>query len=356
MKLVTYERNGRQQPGVLSKNDSLIIDLAAEAHRFRGEIPSFLTSVQAIVEEGARALDELHILRDRAACDAISLDDVTLLAPLPRPVQVRDFLCFEKHLIQGFNHARSLRASKAADPVREMERMEREGILRVPDAWYELPLYYRANPANVCGNNVEVTWPYYSSFMDFEFEFACVIGRSGKNISVEDAPSHIFGFMIFNDLSARDEQVRVMPGQLGPGKGKDFDNSMPMGPYLVTADEISDPYNLTMSARLNGDIFVEGSTSEMNWRFEDCIAYASQAETLHPGEIFCSGTVGGGCALEVGRTLAVGDTIELEIEGLGVLRTRFACDPHSDARERLKLSPRNVERQMDQCLMEEYLP
>ena len=113
-----------------------------------------------------------------------------------------------------------------------------------------------------------------------------------------------------------------MAGQLGPGKGKDFDNANAMGPCLVTADEIGDPYRLEMVVRVNGEERGRGNSRDMRWKFEDCIAHASRSETLHPGEFFGSGTVGNGCGLESLRFLQHGDTVELEVEGIGVLRNR----------------------------------
>ena len=128
-----------------------------------------------------------------------------------------------------------------------MRELEAKGILVVPQAWYERPLFYHPNRLNVIGTDEDVRWPAYSQLMDFELEFGCYIGKPGHDIPKEKAREHIFGYTIFNDFSARDEQVKEMPGQLGPGKGKDFDGSNAMGPCLVTADEI-DPYNLTMVA------------------------------------------------------------------------------------------------------------
>lgn len=113
-----------------------------------------------------------------------------------------------------------------------------------------------------------------------------------------------------------------MEGMLGPAKGKDFDNDNAMGPCIVTADEIGDPYDLTMTARVNGEEWSRGHTGAMHWKFEDTIAFASKSETLHPGEVFGSGTVGNGCGLELMRFLDDGDTVELEIEKIGVLRNQ----------------------------------
>ncbi len=113
-----------------------------------------------------------------------------------------------------------------------------------------------------------------------------------------------------------------MPGQLGPGKGKDFDNANAMGPCLVTADEIPDPYALAMQVRVNGEVWGTGRSRDMRWTFEDCIAHVSRSETLHPGEFFGSGTMGDGCGLEHMRFLSPGDVVELEVEKIGVLRSR----------------------------------
>lgn len=342
MKLATFIKEGQAAPGVVADDGGTLIDIVAAALAQTGSAPNHLGSIQAIVEAGDTALTEIReIVRQAGAEHRFALADVRLLAPIPRPVQVRDFLAFEKHMIQAYDGIRRLRASLADDPPAYMEMMERKGILRVPDAWYENPLYYRVNPANVCGTDTDVRWPAYSDKMDFEFEFACVIGKGGKDISVTDARDHIFGYMIFNDLSARDEQARAMPGQMGPGKGKDFDNSKPMGPFLVTADEIGDPYALAMTARLNDEVFVTASTSEMNWRFEELIAYISQSETLEPGEIFGSGTVGDGCTIETGHVIVDGDVIELEMENIGVLRTRFVATTSEGVR-RVSVMPHNV--------------
>ena len=162
-----------------------------------------------------------------------------------------------------------------------------------------------------------------SAPIDYELELACVIGAGGRDISREDAASHIFGFTIFNDASARDAQMAEMAGQVGPAKGKDFDTGNVFGPWIVTREELGDPYSLEMVARVNGEEWSRGSSASMHHRFEDLIAFVSRAETLHPGEILGSGTVGSGCGLEQGRFLSSGDVVELEIEGIGTLRNRF---------------------------------
>jgi len=148
-----------------------------------------------------------------------------------------------------------------------------------------------------------------------------VIGRRGKDIPVEEAHRYIAGFTIFNDFSARDQQMREAPIGMGPSKGKDFDTGNAIGPYLVTPDEL-DVTNLRMVARVNGEVWSEGSSRGMHFSFAQLIAHVSQSETIYPGELWGSGTVTNGCGLELGRSLQPGDVVELEVEGIGILRNR----------------------------------
>ncbi|MCL4797937.1 MAG: fumarylacetoacetate hydrolase family protein [Burkholderiales bacterium] len=327
MRLVTFVRRRGARPlaGALVDGDALIVDLqAAHRARHRRSAPQ-LASVLAIAEGGAPALDlarELVADAARAPAALVPAKRVRLLAPIPDPPQMRDFLCFEKHLVQAFQAARKLRARSAPDPEQALRDMEARGILAVPQTWYERPIFYHPSRFAVCGPEAEVPWPSYSKVLDFELEFGCYIGRPGKDIAREAARGHVFGYTIFNDFSARDEQTLEMPGQLGPGKGKDFDNANAMGPCLVTADEIHDPYALAMAVRVNGEEWGRGTSADMRWKFEDCIAHVSRSETLRTGEFFGSGTVGDGCGLEHMRFLAPGDVVELEVERIGVLRNR----------------------------------
>ncbi|MGH8669700.1 MAG: fumarylacetoacetate hydrolase family protein [Burkholderiales bacterium] len=292
MKLVTFRIGSR--PAVAGALvDATVVDLRID-------------SVLSIVADGQNGLDRAaEALKRRHAVHPLA--EVALLAPIPQPPQMRDFLCFEKHLVQAFEAVAKLRGT---DP-------------RVPKVWYERPLFYHPNRFNVCGTGADVPWPAFSERMDFELEFGCWIGKPGKDIPKQRAREHIFGYSIFNDFSARDEQTKEMAGQLGPGKGKDFDNSNVLGPCLVTADELKDPYSLEMKVRVNGDEWGRGNSRDMHWKFEDCIAHASRSETLHAGEFFGSGTVGNGCGLEHMRFLKPGDVVELEVEGIGVLKNRI---------------------------------
>ena len=321
MKLVTYNAGNGARAGAFVENDTKVVDLQAAYEARHGKPTPQLASVLALVE--ADALDRAaETVKTAAGSVVLSRSSVRLMAPIPQPPQMRDFLCFEKHLLQAFKAARTVRAGATPDPEAAMREMEAKGILAVPQVWYERPISYHPNRLNVIGNDDEVVWPAYSKLMDFELEFGAYIGKRGKDIPKERAREHIFGYTIFNDFSARDEQTLEMPGQLGPGKGKDFDGGNAMGPCLVTADEIGDPYRLTMVVRVNGEEWGRGNSGEMKWRFEDCIAHVSRSETLYPGEFMGSGTVGNGCGLEHLRFLKSGDVVELEVEKIGVLRNR----------------------------------
>jgi 2-keto-4-pentenoate hydratase/2-oxohepta-3-ene-1,7-dioic acid hydratase in catechol pathway len=262
----------------------------------------------ALIEAGAPGLElAAELTRDAPPETQYALGDVRLLTPLPNPPQIRDFLCFEEHLHNSFGQAARMAG-------REPE---------IPAVWYQQPIYYKGNRFSVNGPDSDVVWPDYSQVMDYELELACVIGIGGRDITREQAAAHIFGFTIFNDASARDVQDVEMAGRLGPAKGKDFDTGNVLGPWIVTSDELRDPYALEMTARVNGEEWSRGSSASMYHRFEDLIAFVSRSETLHPGEILGSGTVGSGCGLEQGRFLNDGDVVELEIQGIGVLRNRF---------------------------------
>jgi 2-keto-4-pentenoate hydratase/2-oxohepta-3-ene-1,7-dioic acid hydratase in catechol pathway len=326
MRLVTFRvGRGAARAGALVEEGARVLDLQA-AHRARyGKSSRLLASVLSIIEGGEAALDLANALAKnlrRMKSALIARDEVGLMAPVPEPPQMRDFLCFEKHLIQGFDQIRHIRASQTPDPAAAMKEFEAKGLFTVPKVWYERPIFYHPSRFCVIGTEEEVHWPAYSKTIDYELEFGCYIGRAGRDITKDNAREHIFGYTIFNDFSARDEQTIDMGGQLGPGKGKDFDGGNAMGPCLVTADELTDPYKLEMVVRVNGEERGRGNTRDMHWKFEDCIAHASRSETLHPGEFFGSGTVGDGCGLEHMRFMEKGDVVELEVEGIGILRNR----------------------------------
>jgi 2-keto-4-pentenoate hydratase/2-oxohepta-3-ene-1,7-dioic acid hydratase in catechol pathway len=304
MKLITFDlSDGSRHIGALMPDEQQLVDFTASSRE-----PAF-RDMLALIDGGVAALDQARALLARAAVTR-DLRDVKLAAPLPEPRQMRDFLCFEKHLRQARAHNYLFGMAGERDPAK----------VEIPKVWYEEPIYYKCNRFSVIGSGADIVKPAYCKMLDYELEFAVITGRGGKNIRREDARSHIFGYLIFNDVSARDQQRREMAGSLGPTKGKDFDTGNVLGPWLVTADEIADPYNLTMMARVNGEEWSRGNSGQMHHRFEDILAHVSRDETLRAGEFFGSGTVGGGCGLEQGRFLQDGDVVELEISGLGTLK------------------------------------
>jgi 2-keto-4-pentenoate hydratase/2-oxohepta-3-ene-1,7-dioic acid hydratase in catechol pathway len=318
MKLVTFRGDdGADRLGAWIEDGTAIVDLQAA----RAE-PAF-ASMLALIEAGDDALDAAKaIVAAPPAGSVIDRAAVTLRTPLPAPPQIRDCLCFEEHLIQAYTVLRKNRAAAEPDPEAALAEFEKKGLFQIPEVWYRQPIYYKANRLAVIGDGEDVIWPDYADVLDYELEFGFFIGKGGKNIPKERAREHFFGYSIFNDISARDAQMIEMPGGLGPGKGKDFDTGNVIGPCIVTADEL-DPYDCTMVARINGEEWSRGHSGTIHWTFEDLIAHVSRSETLHPGEFFGSGTVGGGCGLELEKYLSDGDVIELEVEGIGVLRNRI---------------------------------
>lgn len=285
-----------------------------------------LSSMLSLIEAGSAAWGRAKELIRNPGTEAVyDAGTYTLLAPMPCPPQIRDFMCFEKHVIQAFGAAFRMRATRAATAEERDALIAQAEAFRPPPVWYERPLYYKANRFSISGPGDTIAWPAYSRIMDYECELACIVGRVGVDIPRDRALAHVFGFTIFNDFSARDAQGAEMPGGLGPAKGKDFDGANAFGPCVVTADEIPDPYSLPMIVRVNGDERSRGNTRDMHWKFEDVIAYVSQGETLRPGEILASGTVGDGCGLEQLRFLEDGDEVELEIPPIGRLTNRVLC-------------------------------
>lgn len=259
----------------------------------------------AFLERGERAIEAAReavsfVERDggergpSGARVVFDLAEVTLMSPLPRPNSLRDCMAFEEHVTNTMGED-------------------------VPDVWYEQPIYYKGNPDSIRGTGETVVWPDSSDLMDFELELAAVIGREGRDITVEEADSHIAGYTIFNDFSARDVQGREMEGNLGPAKGKDFANAL--GPYLVTPDSF-DVESAAMTAEVDGETWSDGTPGAMEHSFAEIVAHVSRDEILRPGDVIGSGTVGEGCGLELGRFLDDGDCVALSVEGIGTLENR----------------------------------
>lgn len=240
-----------------------------------------------------------------------TVDEVRFLSPVPRPPTVRDFYAFEQHV-------RTARA--------------RRGLDMDPD-WYELPVFYFSNPYAVNGPGDDVAVPPGSSELDYELEVAAVVGRGGADLEPDEAESHIAGFCVMNDWSARDLQRREMKLSMGPVKGKDFATTL--GPVLVTPDELApfrsgQAYELAMTASVNGKEYTRASLADIHWSFGQMLAYASRGTEVRPGDVIGSGTCGTGCILELSLVhgaeaypwVKPGDEVELAVEHLGVLRNR----------------------------------
>ncbi|MCY4644926.1 MAG: fumarylacetoacetate hydrolase family protein [Bacteriovoracales bacterium] len=227
------------------------------------------------------------------------LEDSKLGPPLDVITTYRDFYAHEKHVAKGFE-------------------LRKEPI---PKYWYEIPAYYKGSPHGFIGHEDEILWPSYSRILDYELELAAIVGRDGFNLSAKKACDHLFGFTILNDISARDMQKKEMAVRLGPAKAKDFCSVI--GPVIATIDEFkTDRPDLTMVARINGEEWSKGQSGDAHYGFSEMMAHVSRDEWLLAGDLLGSGTVGTGCGLELSRWIQPGDEIELEVEGIGILRNR----------------------------------
>lgn len=233
-----------------------------------------------------------------------SRKQVRLLSPVDRPPALRDFFAFEDHMVNALSNLGQ----------------------QVPPEWYEAPSHYVSRSASVFGPDETGQWPAYTEKLDFELEFAVVIGKRGRDIAPEQAWEHIAGLTIFNDLSCRDVQRREMATRVGPAKTKGFDRGCALGPYLVTVDELPRPFDAAMRARVNGELWSQGRAGSIYWPVEQLVAHAAAGETLLPGDVLGSGTVGTGAGIEINRWIKPGDTVRLEIDGLGALETRVERD------------------------------
>ncbi|MGD8189746.1 fumarylacetoacetate hydrolase family protein [Brevibacillus ginsengisoli] len=307
MKLISYQPLAHSQlewsTGIYT--DHGIIDLATSSIRAPQKM-------QQLLEDWEKWQMELNLLAFEKE-HHIALEEVRLGPPLPRPASFRDFYAFETHV-------RTCR--------------QKRGLEMVPE-WYQFPVFYFSNPAVMTGTGQRIMKPNSTRELDYELEVACILGKGGVNIPVEEADSYIAGFCILNDWSARDVQREEVKVGLGPAKGKDFATSM--GPYLVTSDELADVrisdekgdrYDLTMIARVNGREYSRGNLADITFTFAQMIARASEDCPLYPGDVIGSGTVGSGCILELGGEeygwLQPGDVVELEVERLGVLCNRIS--------------------------------
>lgn len=268
MKLVQFLRNGKQKAGIIV--DGKVVDTGIDS-----------------------TLRFLEVGKEKREGIAYSLEDVKLLPPV-FPKLIIDFLTFEEHFKQGLSRIAPL------------------------ELWRKTPIAYKKNPYSVVGPDDDIIHPKFTNFLHYEVELGIVIGKKGKNIKKEKAYEYVAGYTIFNDISARDVEMKEILLRLGPFKSKDFDTAAPIGPCLVTHDEIKDPHNLRMELRVNGEVYQRDTTRNMHWKIPELIEYLSMDQTLLPGMLIGSGSIP---HLKL-KALKRGDTVEAEIEKIGILRNR----------------------------------
>jgi 2-keto-4-pentenoate hydratase/2-oxohepta-3-ene-1,7-dioic acid hydratase in catechol pathway len=309
MRLVTFTVSADSSPRFGVWDGDRVIEpgtvLRADAVRSSGETaagraPSVATEMVAFFGSGAEGrghAERAVELARAAAARGDVLDgvharaDVRLLAPVPRPRRVRDYMTYNEH-VAGSG-------------------------LKVPPAFRAMPICYKCNAESIIGPDEPLLWPSYTDQLDFELELGFFTSRGGRDLTPAQAQDRIAGVTIFNDVSARDIQMFEMSLSIGPSKGKDFCTAM--GPCVLTMDEV-DEWAVEMTARVNGEVWAAGTTKNRQFSFADVLAWASLDEDVYPGEFFALGTVGGGCGLELDRWIAPGDVVELEASGVGVLR------------------------------------
>ncbi|MGA8328615.1 MAG: fumarylacetoacetate hydrolase family protein, partial [Mycobacterium sp.] len=306
MRWLTFRDGDGERTGVLSVDGEAIHALPPG------------TSLLELIGHGAAGLQEAgqEALRSTAT---VRLDEVTLLAPIPRPPSIRDSLCF-------LDHMRNCQAAMGGGRV-------------LKDTWYRIPAFYFACPTTVLGPYDDAPMAPGSAWQDFELEIATVIGTAGKDLSVAEAEQAIIGYTIFNDWSARD--LQQLEGQLAIGQAKGKDSGVTLGPYLVTPDELEvyrrdGKLNLEVTALVNDTVIGSGSTGQMDWSFAEVIAYASRGVMLNPGDVFGSGTVPT-CTLVEHLDPTVpesfpgwlhdGDVVTLTVQGLGETRQKVRKTP-----------------------------
>jgi 2-keto-4-pentenoate hydratase/2-oxohepta-3-ene-1,7-dioic acid hydratase in catechol pathway len=223
-----------------------------------------------------------------------ALNSVTLLAPVPRP---------PKLICVGLNYRDHALESKMEIP--------------------KVPTIFSKLSSAVIGPGASIVLPKNSTQPDYEAEFAFVIGRGGRHIPAERWQEHVFGYTLINDISARDFQMATTQWLMG----KTFDTFAPMGPYIVSADEIPDPHALEISMTINGEVLQHSNTRELIFKIPELIAFLSSVFTLEPGDVVSTGTPAGvGVARKPPRFLKPGDDVVVRVESIGELRNPVVAE------------------------------
>lgn len=294
----------RAHLGILRNDEVLDVNLAGRALGL--DVPD---QVLTLIEDYDRYLPALQTLMEKAQSRrfrevktfneigaAHMLNEVRLAAPIPRPR--KNIYCLAVNYKAHAEETASQRDHKGQAP--------------------DIPVFFTKSPTSVNDPYGEIELdPQVSSELDWEVELGVIIGKRGKNIPEAEALSYVFGYTVLNDVTARDLQKRHKQFF----KGKSLDGSCPMGPCIVTADEIADPHNLNLSLRINGETKQDGNTKMMIFNINHAISVLSQGMTLEPGDILATGTPSGvGFTRVPPEFLQEGDVMESEVEGIGVLR------------------------------------
>ncbi|MFX1451147.1 MAG: fumarylacetoacetate hydrolase family protein [Promethearchaeota archaeon] len=229
----------------------------------------------------------------------LNLDEVRIIEPLG-PRLIIDFLTFETHYKQGLH------------------------MLTDYSLWKKTPIAYKKNPTTIIGPTDDVIFPSsITKWLDYEVEFATVIGKKGKDIPEDEAYDYVAGYSVFNDFSARDIELPEIMLRLGPFKSKDFDTAGAMGPCIVTGDELTGHPSLEMECRVNGITVQKGNTKDMLWKVAQLVSYTSKDQTIYPGTVILSGNPGKvKGVMKKAERLKVGNVIETEIERIGLLKNK----------------------------------
>ena len=284
MKFVTFDRSGNgPEPGVISGDKVVSLRGAGFA------------DMLAVIAAGRSAVAKASDWARRAPADASAdINSVRLLAPIPRPPK---FICV------GLNYRDHAAESKMDIP--------------------KVPSIFNKFTTAVIGPGAPIVLPKVSTQPDYEAEFAFVIGAGGRKIPADRWKEHVFGYTIVNDVSARDYQMATTQWLMG----KTFDTFAPLGPYLVSADEIADPHALDISMTINGEVLQHSNTRELIFKIPDLIAFLSSVFTLEPGDVVSTGTPAGvGFARKPPRYLKAGDDVVVRVAGLGELRNPVVAE------------------------------
>jgi 2-keto-4-pentenoate hydratase/2-oxohepta-3-ene-1,7-dioic acid hydratase in catechol pathway len=284
MRLITYRRDSTTAPALLK--DGHVFPLA----------PLGYQDTVAFICAGKKQWDAVKLQLDETGLNLLApLSSITLDAPVLRPPKI---LCI------GLNYRDHAAESKMEPP--------------------KVPTVFVKYPHTLIGDGQPIFLPRASQQPDYEAEFAVVIGRGGRNIAEADWEDHVFGYTIVNDVSARDVQLASTQWTLG----KNFPTFAPMGPWIVSKDEIADPHALDISLSINGETLQKSNTRELIFKLPKLISYISTMMPLSPGDIISTGTPAGvGMGRKPQRWLRPGDDVVVEIAGIGSLRNPVQAEP-----------------------------